>query len=477
MFYARAKQTFLTPGSEYELNLSTTLLAPFHTPNLPPHPDPELFREIELETYRTLRESLRRFVQAQFNNVGNNRVMCGIVAGIIFILAGAFVPLTLNFVRGNSRWSRLAAIPGLWFGLTVLLSSLNGICLGVYIFGDLRQLRKFELSRPPISKPQPLPPYKRHSASTRRVSITNSILPMQNTRQPASTSPARMAPPHSLSRIPSGSSSETQTTVTSSQGTSTDDGIHISPAYYDADEMDDDVIYSYAYDAERDTGLPLNKQDDRNNADPLDPTTVTATFIRPFEMTDDDEDLDRSLQLPSRHQSIAPFDFDSLPARPNFKATTPRPPPLQLKELIAQQLPPPPKAAQPSSFIARMQEKCNIAKWRLQTGYLEPESPSGAPAPHPTSPYWVGSSPASPTTTKRPSTELPSNPKTEDTETKARKGFRMINAVPAFAVPLTRILSPVIVRGQWDIVVRSALVALLISWILLGSLLAVPPLR
>ncbi|KIM43131.1 hypothetical protein M413DRAFT_18262 [Hebeloma cylindrosporum] len=477
MFYARAKQTFLTPGSEYELNLTTTLLAPFHTPDLPPHPDPELFREIEHETYRMLRESLRRFVQAQFNNVGNNRVMCGIVAGIFFTLVGALVPLIINFARGDSRWSRLAAFPGLWFGLTVLFASLNGICLGVYFFGDLRQLRKFELSRPPISKPQPLPPYKRPSLSTRPVSMTNSILPMQNPRQSVTIHPSRLGPPAPLTRIPSGSSSATRTTMTSSQVTSTDDGIHISPAYYDADEIDDDVIYSYAYDSDRDAGFPLDKQDERNNADPLDPTTVTAAFIRPFEMADE-EDMERSLHLPSRHQPMMPFDFDSLPALPNFKATTPRPSPLELKDLIAQQVPFPPKAAPPSSFMARMQEKCNIATWRLQTGYLEPESPGGAIPPHPSSPYWSGSSPASPTTTKRQSTELDLNSKpTEDTETKARKGFRMINAVPAFAVPLTRILSPVIVRGQWEIVVRSAFVGLLVSWILLGSLLAVPPVR
>lgn len=475
MFYARAKQTFLTPGSEYELNLTTALLAPFHTPNLPPHPHPELFREIELETYRMLSESLRRFVQAQLNNVGNKRVLCGIVAGIGIALIGAFLPLTLNLARGDSRWPRLAALPGLWLGLTVLFSALNGICLGVYFFGDLRQLRKFELSRPPISKPQPLPPYKR--PSTRPVSMTNSILPMQHPRQSTTIHPARTGPHPPLTRIPSSSSATTRTTLTSSQVTSTDDGIHISPAYYDADEIDDDVIYSYAYDSERDTGFPLDKQNERNNADPLDPTTVTATFIRPFEMADDEEDLERSLQLPSRHQSITPFDFDSLPARPNFKATTPRPVPLQFKEFIAQQVPSPPQAAAPSSFMARMQEKCNIAKWRLQTGYLEPEIPTAAPPPHPSSPYWSGSSPASPTTTKRPSAEFHPNSKTEDPEIKARKGFRMISAVPAFAVPLTRILSPVIMRGQWEIVVRSALVALLFSWILLGGLLAVPPLR
>jgi hypothetical protein len=51
----------------------------------------------------------------------------------------------------------------------------------------------------------------------------------------------------------------------------------------------------------------------------------------------------------------------------------------------------------------------------------------------------------------------------------------MVKAVPAFAVPLTRVLSPVVVRGQWEIVVRSAAISLLICWVILGSLLAIPP--
>ncbi len=56
-----------------------------------------------------------------------------------------------------------------------------------------------------------------------------------------------------------------------------------------------------------------------------------------------------------------------------------------------------------------------------------------------------------------------------------RKRFRIVNAVPAFAVPLTRVLDPVIVRGQWEVVIRSAGFALLISWAICGPLLAIPP--
>jgi len=132
-----------------------------------------------------LGESVRCFVQAQLNHVGNNHISYGIVASIIFALVCAFLPLTLNLVCGDSRWSHLAALPRLF-------PSLNGICLAIYFFGDLQQLRKFKLSRPPISKPRPLPPYKRPSPCIRPVSMTNSILPTQHPRQSAAIHPARM---------------------------------------------------------------------------------------------------------------------------------------------------------------------------------------------------------------------------------------------------------------------------------------------
>jgi hypothetical protein len=48
-----------------------------------------------------------------------------------------------------------------------------------------------------------------------------------------------------------------------------------------------------------------------------------------------------------------------------------------------------------------------------------------------------------------------------------------VRHVPAFG-PLTKILSPVISRAQWEIVIRSAFAALLITLTIVGSLLAVP---
>ena len=45
--------------------------------------------------------------------------------------------------------------------------------------------------------------------------------------------------------------------------------------------------------------------------------------------------------------------------------------------------------------------------------------------------------------------------------------------VPAFG-PLTRVLSPIVSRAQWEIVVRSAFLSILLSLAIVGSLLAVP---
>jgi len=52
--------------------------------------------------------------------------------------------------------------------------------------------------------------------------------------------------------------------------------------------------------------------------------------------------------------------------------------------------------------------------------------------------------------------------------------FKAIKAVPAFASPFTRVLNPVVTRAQWEIVVRSAAVAGMICWTIVGCLLAIP---
>lgn len=43
------------------------------------------------------------------------------------LLVGTIAPLTLNYVHKSNRWERLAAFPGLWIGLTVIVASLHGV--------------------------------------------------------------------------------------------------------------------------------------------------------------------------------------------------------------------------------------------------------------------------------------------------------------------------------------------------------------
>jgi hypothetical protein len=146
IFYARAKQTFFTPNSSYELNLPSEILGPFHSPMpesssecdydlgpgptfgaFSPHPDPAVFNEVAFEVRTMLEESLDRFVKATLNNVGTRRALCGLIGGTVIALLGSVAPVAENFMTGRSRWLRLLALPGLWLGLTVCLASLNGV--------------------------------------------------------------------------------------------------------------------------------------------------------------------------------------------------------------------------------------------------------------------------------------------------------------------------------------------------------------
>ena len=568
MFYARAKQTFFTPGSEYELNLTSSLLSPFHATDAPPYPDPQVFIPIEFETRRMLEDSLRRFVQGQLSNMGNNRIICGIIVGTLLCIIGATPPLTINFVLGKDRWERLTALPGLWLGLWLIVASLNGVCLGIYLFGDLRQLRKFELARPAISKPVPLP--VNHTVRPGGLAPskpTNGSLPLHH--QP------RGSLHGGLRRIPSNSSEVTgETARTPSTQRSIFDGhIQISQAYYDADEIDESAMYDdngdvaennrnsyrvpdWTGEDEENTREGLKSfftRDEDGNAyvsgDPGDSGSVytaTAKFIHPFESDDGDGDEGGgAFSRPEQHQRVDNFDFDLLPKRirsrrgrshsedsrelaspatavskgapfsvehvarsdrsfssvpstpTSMMSPTPVgspqpglffPPPLKLR---APDPHAPPLAPPPTNIIARFQENCSIKRQRLQPGYLESEhnySDGDPNRPHSSSNYWTktqkkdvdaDSSNASVTRASSISTGEGDNGKhleesSTSKEEKVRLRFKKIAAVPPFKAPLTKILSPIIQRGQWEIVIRTSVIGFLLAWLIVGSLLAVP---
>jgi hypothetical protein len=128
LFYLRAKQTFFTPGAEYELNIPSDVLSPFHTGHfVSPHPDPIVFRDVAWQVHDMLKESLDRFVLASYYNVGTNRALCGMIGGTVIALAGFVPPVAVNLADQHARWLRLLALPGLWLGLTVLVASMHGV--------------------------------------------------------------------------------------------------------------------------------------------------------------------------------------------------------------------------------------------------------------------------------------------------------------------------------------------------------------
>lgn len=74
-----------------------------------------------------LRASLDRMVLAAYANMGTSRALCGVIAGSVIMFVGGVAPLVVNFLHGKSRWLRLLAIPGMWLGLTAVLTSFRGV--------------------------------------------------------------------------------------------------------------------------------------------------------------------------------------------------------------------------------------------------------------------------------------------------------------------------------------------------------------
>ncbi|KAG8811755.1 hypothetical protein FRC17_002335, partial [Serendipita sp. 399] len=182
MSYLRAKQTFFTPGSRWELNLpQKTLQQLLHPsedqrhPGPRSHPHPSAFASVRYEVENYLNASLARFIVQNGGNAGRQRGLFAIAAGLLTIAIGLlpiiltslpYMPAGPNNNHNNNNaihhhyrrpWSkkleRLTSIPPLWVGFATLLAGLHGVCVIIFLFGDARQLYPYELKRPPISSP------------------------------------------------------------------------------------------------------------------------------------------------------------------------------------------------------------------------------------------------------------------------------------------------------------------------------------
>ncbi|GAB1518040.1 hypothetical protein RhiTH_001098 [Rhizoctonia solani] len=181
----RAKATFFSSDSQYELNLAAVRISEFYalvdglvdgvapgeTP-APPHPD--AFAAIRTDVEVMLRTSARRFVKSRSRNAGTQRVLCVIFGGLL-TMAIALAPLMVSHFSERNRYIRFGMIPPLWLGLTVFLCSANGVCLILYLMGGSRQLHPFELVRPAISAPVPREPQSPYQASFTTIDTSHDV--------------------------------------------------------------------------------------------------------------------------------------------------------------------------------------------------------------------------------------------------------------------------------------------------------------
>jgi hypothetical protein len=390
----------------------------------------------------------------------------------------------------------------------------------VYIFGDLRQLRKFELSRPRISAPKPLDASSARPQISSPVSMykfdshsSSSFLPSyafrgsRSTPVPAKPSvppltiaiperpPAAARPPrvrdslaNSIASTPYDSASQ-YSSSTSSYNVAIADGVEpeitVSPAYFDPDPApegpatrtgpaahpliaDGFAVPSPSY---RFGTATVHTEECRIHRACYN--NVTAGFIA----YDDDDLYDRPTGKATEEGRAGTFDFDSLPVRdgedvpcicvavpaaassvalplnPSHEEKRPepnqrtRPLPTSLVAAILDDDMHNPQHAEPkspSSYLGRAQYKCN------QNSV-------------------IGLTPAVPANQEYKSQVSQPHVASHVVENQHHR----VRTVPAFG-PLTRVLSPIVSRAQWEIVVRSASVAMLLSLTIVGSLLAVP---
>ncbi|KAH9950580.1 hypothetical protein B0H21DRAFT_500036 [Amylocystis lapponica] len=612
LFYLRAKRTFLTPSAPYELDVPSDVLAPFHCPPLqpqvpvfdsesdcahdswsattcayrdsygyafdgkssklpPPPPDPAVFAELAERVQAELRMGLQRFVRATFRNVGSPRAICGCVGGACIGIGTSAPILVANFVTGGDRWWRVIALPGLWLGLTIFISAMYGVCMMIYVFGDLRQLRSFELSRPPISAPRPLsspvltplvspttpvpfspsstvasqtpssngswrrfarakPAIPTISPPVRGSLITSAAVPGLTplTRPPLAVRPpptacTRDTPPRLRVITPVGVACENSPSIRWSRAAERASvsrrsaaGTIESHMPADDEDSDSDSDLDADSDIEPPTVGPRIQISDAffdPHPAPEGPATApcpplwpdyvgtaeeesraTATFIHPFDDVGDSISISggtlngktAEAQTAGARQRMDPFDFDALPPRrPRFAASPRRPPgspppSYTLTEKRSQNNTERDAVPEPRGglrgLLGRAQTRCsprNAAGMHVEQVNAELAKEKVRELGDADVDVDVEKGLALPAL-------LVENAPEKEKESEARTWharLRRASDVPAFAAPLTPVLSAVVARAQWEIVVHSGIMAALISCAVVGGLLGVPILR
>jgi hypothetical protein len=181
----------------------------------------------------------------------------------------------------------------------------------------------------------------------------------------------------------------------------------------------------------------------------------------------------RGHHLHQKTRAIRNFDFDALPAlpvfqpsssvtpavhgRPRYRTREASPPPLDEETSLAEAdrrggtL----MVEVPKAFIRRTQGRCGAAKEAMNDVLRSARSNSIA----------ISSAPLQPPQAHHATSKAKEKERLD--VKREQKGWRTrwnrVLSVPAFRSPLVRILSPVVTRAQWKIVVRSGILAFLIS--------------
>ena len=455
----------------------------------------------------------------------------------------------------------------------------------IYIFGDLRQLRSFELVRPPISDPQPHPSPSASMASLYQPrSVPNAPIPVQfnvpfriprrQSSVPEISHPIPVKPvdfggrttvssekpklsiitpasrfsedsdvqmPQRVFTRPQRASQECDIEIASVQYTDEDEA-HDS-GYEDGDERSEhrrpaatpcieisDAFYDEhpAPEGPATASFPAGRPPlwpDYDSSEEGE-VTVTASFIHPFSYdikgeVGDDVEAGRSI---ASRQPVDPFDFDALPPkRPRFATGRYRG---QVDRHLRGQNADTKNVKNsgklrgamdsldkwaslgPKGLLSRWQTRCSpgnvvrvhierevngvpvcIAEIEKEKGWgigwgIAADSSESEMSPTET---FGNSAFTFPNLVPSPSAASPTTPtvvsecyaeKLGGKETDVKLGwtvrFRKVRAVPAFAVPLTPVLNPVVTRAQWEIVVRSALIAAVVVCVVVGGLTGAP---
>ncbi|GAA98015.1 uncharacterized protein L969DRAFT_16194 [Mixia osmundae IAM 14324] len=144
--FNKALLTFFEPTSRLELNLPAHVKQALLTDTVHSS-EPTVFDEAKACIETALQESLNAFLSSSLGNSDEKRSYFAIALGLLLVLFG-WIPIILSLRCHWHRSLRLTGVPLFFVGTVTLVAGLRQTCIVIYLFGNMRQLRSWELQRP-----------------------------------------------------------------------------------------------------------------------------------------------------------------------------------------------------------------------------------------------------------------------------------------------------------------------------------------